>query len=894
MYTIIDNTEYASNEISEDIFGLNFVANYDMEFLEEGPLLDLLGTLQPDNLRYPGGSITETMFSQVDYGDSDWAAQYFASTQDGISQRENMENFLHSAGKIGASVQFVLPTNIAFEQTAGQAIASGNYGERREIDSRYFELLRDYIQNSKKMAEENGVEINRLEIGNEFWGSGRMTASEYGYLAASVTEYLAIHFPNIDVIAQVSYIAGFFSPVEDSTVYLLENGEDYDVYFPWQDLSEIQGLEEYVLPAQGSGVGQTQDIASEFRDNSIALAALDGIVDHLYFRRGFDGIDNERNFGLISIPQTFLDTSGLDEIDTFITEWSVRNISGDRESDGTNHTGLQYASSTLEAFFELVQHGVTGANFWPTTFGNENIDRRVLIDTSEQDLTFGGEVFRLLSSNLVGTTPIFDFEVEAEIDIHGFSNPTELVFFASERSGEESNTILDYSNFSHEENSFISVTYLSSDDPTGVKVNSNPIITVVGGRMSNTSIVDLELDPWAIAVINIQNVTSSADNITGTQSNDHILADAGNDFVQGLDGNDLLRGEFGHDTLEGGSGNDSLYGGWGNDSIEGGGGNDLIAGTFGDNTLSGGAGNDTIIGSAGNNSIIAGDGDNLINSGDGDNRIMAGSGSDVFFLGAGANIIFAGDGNDVMTTSSNPAEWGTGFVAFNASLYSQTGVFQQVSIDGLVQHSDVIHGGGGYDILNLSDGNDAFFLDNHFSLFHSSIDREGYSGDDFGIARISGIEEILGGLGDDVIDLTSERYLLEGENIEISGGAGNDTIWGAGADETISGGEGNDHLFGGGGVDQLIGGAGSDVFEFSIFDSQDSILDFSQDEGDRIFVYGTEGSQDFSFSWNKSSIDVVVNFGSSVTNFSISLSTMDGSVALPISSEILSDILVFG
>lgn len=880
MYTIIDNTEYTSNEISEDIFGLNFVITYDMEFLEQGPLLDLLGTLQPDNLRYPGGSITEIMFSEVNYGNSDWAARYFSSIQNGMSQRENMEAFIQSAGQIGAGVQLVLPTNIAFEQTAGQAIASGNYGERREINPRYFELLRDYIQESIEISAENDVEITRLEIGNEFWGSGQMTASEYGHLAASVTEYLAIHFPDIDVIAQVSSIAGFFSPREDSVVYLLENGDDYDVYFPWQDLSGIQGLEEYVLPAQGSGVGQTQDIASEFRDNPSALAALDGIVDHLYFRRGFDGIDNERNFGLVSIPQTFLDVSGLDEIDTFITEWSVRNRTGDRESEGTNHTGLQYASTTLEAFFELAQHSVTGANFWPTTFGNNSIDRRVLIDTSEQDLTFGGEIFRLLSTNLVGTTPIFDFEVEAEIDIHGFSNPTELIFFASERSGEQSNITFNHLNFSHLGSSFISITYLSSDDPTGVRINSNPIISVVGGAMSNTSIINLELDPWAIAVINIQNVTSSADTITGSLSDDYISADAGNDLIQGFGGDDLLFGEFGNDTLEGGIGNDSLYGGLGHDMILGGHGDDYIEGIFGDNTLNGGAGDDTIIGNAGNSHSLADDGDN---------RFIAGSGSDFVFLGTGANFVSGGDGNDVVSTSSNLAEWGAGFVAFNVSLYSQTGVIHQISINGLSQHSDVIHGGHGYDILNLSDGHDAFFLDNHFSSFHSLIDRGG----DSGVARISGIEEILGGRGNDLIDLTSERYLLEGENIEIYGGNGNDTIWGSAADETIFGGEGNDHIFGGLGVDQLTGGAGSDVFQFSIFDSQDSILDFSQDEGDRIFIYGTEGYQDLSFSWNSGSLDIVVNFSSSVTNFSVSLSTTDGNLALPISSEILSDILVF-
>lgn len=875
MYTISDNIEYSSNEISADIFGLNFVVSYDMEFLEPGPLLELLGTLQPDNLRYPGGSITETMFSQVEYGDENWAEEYFASLQNGVTQRENMESFVQSASDIGARIQLVLPTNIAFEESAGQAIASGNYGERRAIDPRYLDLIDEYLQEFISTSEENGVDISRLEIGNEFWGSGRMTASEYGYLAATVTEYLADHFPDIDVIIQVSYIAGFFSPVEDSTVYLLENGDDFDVYFPWQDLSTISGLVEHTLPAQGSGVGQTQDIASEFRNNPAALEALDGIVDHLYFRRGFDGIDNERNFGLISIPQTFLDTSGIDEIETFITEWSVRNLRGNRESEGTNHTGLQYAGSTLEAFFELAQHNVTGANFWPTTFGSENIDRRVLIDTSEQDLTFGGEIFRLLSTNLIGTVPIFDFEVDNEIDIHGFSNSDTLVFFANERSGDASSSQIDFQNYAFDGSVFISVTYLNSDDPTGMEINSNPQVTEVGGGMTNSTIVELELAPWSIAVINIQNVTSLGDILSGTQSNDHIAADAGDDNVEGRDGNDRLYGQFGHDTLDGGAGNDSLYGGWGDDFILGGDGNDFIAGTFGNDTLNGGTGNDIIVASAGNNLIIAG------------------SGGDRISLGGGANAVYGGDGDDEILTSSNLADWESGFYAYNITLHTQTGVIQLVSIDGFSQHTDVINGGGGHDVLFLSDQQDAFFLDDHYSDFHPSITFEVSEDESFSVARIDDIEEIHGGLGDDIIDLTSERFSLEGESIEIFGGSGNDTIWGSGANETLSGGDGDDNLFGGVGADVLIGGAGRDIFEFSVFDSQDSILDFNLTDGDLIYIYGTEGNLNISTSWDDGSIGVLVNFGLSSTIFSVSVEVDGANFDTPITSEVLSDILVF-
>ncbi len=48
-------------------------------------------------------------------------------------------------------------------------------------------------------------------------------------------------------------------------------------------------------------------------------------------------------------------------------------------------------------------------------------------------------------------------------------------------------------------------------------------------------------------------------------------------------------------------------------------------------------------------------------------------------------------------------------------------------------------------------------------------------------------------------------------NDRLSGGAGNDTLYGYDGDDLLQGGSGNDHLFGGSGRDTLQGGAGNDV-----------------------------------------------------------------------------------
>ena len=75
--------------------------------------------------------------------------------------------------------------------------------------------------------------------------------------------------------------------------------------------------------------------------------------------------------------------------------------------------------------------------------------------------------------------------------------------------------------------------------------------------------------------------------------------------------------------------------------------------------------------------------------------------------------------------------------------------------------------------------------------------------------RISGIEVINAGDGDDVVDLTSSRYAYG--DVTIDGGNGDDVLWSSAGNDTLLGGAGNDQLVSGAGADTLDGGAGSDT-----------------------------------------------------------------------------------
>ena len=79
-----------------------------------------------------------------------------------------------------------------------------------------------------------------------------------------------------------------------------------------------------------------------------------------------------------------------------------------------------------------------------------------------------------------------------------------------------------------------------------------------------------------------------------------------------------------------------------------------------------------------------------------------------------------------------------------------------------------------------------------------------------GQARLSQIDEIRAGAGNDIVDMTTQRYVFTSDSMTIRGGAGNDTIWAANGNNTLFGDAGNDRIVGGSQDDILVGGAGND------------------------------------------------------------------------------------
>ena len=166
--------------------------------------------------------------------------------------------------------------------------------------------------------------------------------------------------------------------------------------------------------------------------------------------------------------------------------------------------------------------------------------------------------------------------------------------------------------------------------------------------------------------------------------------------------------------------------------------------------------------------------------------------------------------------------WTSKYVAVFAFLNTHTDI--TFSVSGKQRFHDVIQGLQTQDwfdkkdtvYLTNAEGGDAFFLHDTFSPYHSSVSVTTGNNGAFFAPRIAGINRLLAGKGDDLIDLTtSESLVLKFPVKEVRLGEGNDILIGPFLDGY---GEEGDDLFIASsiyyGSTTMHGGSGKDTFGF--------------------------------------------------------------------------------
>lgn len=272
-----------------------------------------------------------------------------------------------------------------------------------------------------------------------------------------------------------------------------------------------------------------------------------------------------------------------------------------------------------------------------------------------------------------------------------------------------------------------------------------------------------------------------SDILTGNDAGNNLRGGAGDDLINGRDGNDTLNGGTGRDTVSGGAGNDNIiyetgdrfWDSQGRARDVGGAGVDtltvLTSSSFSTSNLSwygferfdGGGGADRVGGK--DNGV-----NYYINGRGGDDTLTGGGGNDTLIGGAGRDLLTGGGGNDTISFGVGDHFWDAQGKARNV-------------------------GGSGVDTLKIEKG----------SSFATSA------------LHWYGFEKFVGADGNDSVSgrLNSVDYRLEG-------GAGNDSLRGAGGDDILVGGVGKDTYSGGAGNDTIyfdsddnfwVGGSANDV-----------------------------------------------------------------------------------
>ncbi|NEQ33271.1 MAG: calcium-binding protein, partial [Leptolyngbya sp. SIO4C5] len=303
----------------------------------------------------------------------------------------------------------------------------------------------------------------------------------------------------------------------------------------------------------------------------------------------------------------------------------------------------------------------------------------------------------------------------------------------------------------------------------------------------------------------------------GNSLNNVISGNDASNYIDAGDGDDFVFGNGGNDTLSGGSGNDLMFGGEGSDiyyvdsvgdritegidqgldqvyasvnhtldaNVE----NLTLQGNavdgFGNglnNTINGTSLNNYLFGDGGDDFLYGDGGDDYINGGLGDDFMLGGVGNDEYVVDSAGDFVVENSGQGLDQVYSY-IDYVLGANVENLTLEETS-----TAVTGQGNSLDNVVNGNGFDnTLYGHEGNDSLY---------------GYEGND----------GLSGGTGDD--------YLL--------GGAGSDYLLA---------GDGNDTLLGGVGNDSLEGGLGADKFFFgSLGEGIDNIIDFTQDQSDKLLI----------------------------------------------------------
>lgn len=426
MTKILSNGAFGG-PITGSFFGANILSTRD-RLDDDGTYAAKVDELGVGPLRYPGGSITEFYF---DITDPDRATAPHHLTGEAVDILP-FSDFMQFAEESGRSVLIVLPTR---DQLDDERDANGDRFAAIEEDA-----LRTFLKAT--LDGDYGVPvIDGFEIGNEYASSGDMTSTEYGRVAARMTEIV-----DQEIQSHPEYEELF----SDTAIYV-QMGHNYGAakldgaYEGTSEQQLTQFLSDYDLDIEGDfissagGVVWTKlanhQIMREF-ELTEGQDRVDGITAHIYSR----GQDNtaSQSYEMRMIAQTWGSDESFEDAQPIVTEWNIKNPRRDPEED----FGLIQAGQMLDIVEVMGFYGVSSAYVWPI---QQNSQSSLTGNEGETNTKVGGAFFKMMSEALPGTQAINLMDSarnESELaiedaEVHAFAGEDRAVFYIQSLSDEE-------------------------------------------------------------------------------------------------------------------------------------------------------------------------------------------------------------------------------------------------------------------------------------------------------------------------------------------------------------------------------------------------------------------------------------------------------------------------
>jgi Ca2+-binding RTX toxin-like protein len=725
-------------------------------------------------------------------------------------------------------------------------------------------------------------------------------------------------------------LIGDMTPAEDQLLVAINAFTDADgtagavFNYQWQEWdganwSDIAGaITEFLAPDQAQ-VGKQLRVTVSYIDDggtaetvtSAATAAVTNVNDPPFGAIQIDDSSPTETLTLTAQIDTIFDEDGT-TTSIFEVQWMVHNgtqwINIDGATDLTFTPSQEEVNKPVKVVVNYVDDFgtaetieseptiVTGDYIFDTDVGN------TLNGTAGQDIIFGNGGDDTINGG--DENDLLDGG-EGNDTVNGGAGDDTIDF----RMGDESDTINGGSEFDT-----VRLRGTSNNDTLNVRFSGGVLNSISGLTVAAIEAFEAHLDdgedalsydpPGALITTAAVSVDLAAGTATG------FTAISGIEHVTGGSGSDTFAGDGNNNTFTGGTGNDTytLAGTLEGAIITTGSATSAEAGT--DTLVSienyvGSQGDDTIVVSGGSNLVDGQGGNDTLDAGGGSDTVLGGAGNDhiLYTVGNGADAMDGGDDEDTLTITGTAASTTFGVVFLGSSLVSVAG--------GLVSNVEHID-------LDLLAGNDT--LNYGASLTGVTVDLT--AGTASGFDSIAGVENVTGGIGDDVItggtgsnalngSFGSDRFVaVSGDgNDTINGGSGTDTydlsgttagatvtittatsaqigtdtlnsveniigsqgndninvnggpnvIDGQAGNDTINAGGGADIITGGVGNDTITGGTGNDIIRFELGFDDDTIVGFDSAPG---------GGQDFL----NLGLSLGINAGNFAANVSIGAS----------------------